>query len=132
MPAPTLLDRYFSAFNRHDPEAVSALFGAKGIYVDLAVSAGVSGEALKEYLRSHYAAFPDARYRILRKILRREGPIAVEWRFQGTNTGPLGGRPASNRAVEVHGASFLEARAGKIRWLHGYYDRRGLLRQLGL
>ena len=131
MPAKTVIDTYFDAFNKHDPEAVAALFGRGGTYIDPAASSGVKGKALKDYLRGHYAAFPDARYRLLRTIVSANGLMACEWRFKGTNTGALGNSPATNRAVEVLGASVLQAKDGKIAWLHGYYDRRNLLKQLG-
>lgn len=132
MPTQTVIEKYFDAFNKHDPEAVAALFTRGGAYIDSAVSSGVKGKALKDYLRGHYAAFPDARYRLLRTVVNRNGLMACEWRFKGTNTGPLGNSPATNRAVEVPGASILQAKDGKIAWLHGYYDRRNLLKQLGI
>ena len=131
MPARTVIDIYFDAFNKHDPEAVAALFGRGGTYADSAVSSGVKNQALKDYLRGHYAAFPDARYQVVRTVANRNGLMACEWRFKGTNSGPLGDSPATNRSVDVPGASILQAKSGKIAWLHGYYDRRNLLRQLG-
>ena len=131
MPARTVMQAYFDAFNKHDPEAVAALFGKGGTYVDPAVSSGVKDKALKDYLRGHYAAFPDARYRLVGTVADRSGLAACEWRFKGTNTGPLGDAPATNRGVDVPGASVLQVKGGKIAWLHGYYDRRNLLRQLG-
>lgn len=132
MSSRTIIDAYFRAFNKHDPEAVAALFGRSGVYIDPAVGAGVKGQALKDYLRAHYAAFPDARYWIVRAVANRDGLMAVEWRFRGTNAGPLGDSLATNRAVNLAGASILQTRASKIAWLHGYYDRRNLLEQVGL
>jgi len=132
MPVQSVIDMYFDAFNKHDSEAVAALFARGGTYIDPAVSSGVKGKALREYLQEHYAAFPDARYRLLRIVVNRDGLTACEWRFKGTNTGPVGNSPATNRAVEVPGASILQAKGGKIAWLHGYYDRRNLLKQLGV
>lgn len=38
----------------------------------------------------------------------------------------------TGRAVEVLGASILQVKGDKIAWLHGYYDRRSFLRQLGM
>ena len=128
----TLLDRYFDAFNRHDPKAVADLFGSDGTYVDPAVSGGVRGSGLEEYLRRHYAAFPDARYEILQIVAGGDGLTACEWRFTGTNSGPLGNAHATNRTVNVPGASVLLAGGDTIAWLHGYFDRRGMLKQLGL
>lgn len=130
MSAITVMEAYFDAFNNHDPEAVAVLFAGGGKYVDSAVSSGVKGKALKDYLRGHYAAFPDARYRLIRNVADRAGLAACEWQFKGTNTGPFGDLPPSNRAVVVPGASILQVKAGKIVWLHGYYDRRLLLKQL--
>ena len=132
MARPTIVEQYFKAFNAHNPEAVARLFGRTGKYVDPAVPAGVKGSALIDYLRGHYAAFPDSRYRAVRVISGREGLIGFEWVFKGTHAGPLGSTPATNRAVEIPGASMMSAKKGTISWLHGYFDRRAMLRQLGL
>lgn len=120
MPVGRVIEAYFDAFNTHHPEAVAALFGRGGTYVDSAVSSGVKGKALKDYLRGHYAAFPDARYRLILTVANRDGLMACEWRFRGTNTGPLGDSPATNRAVDVPGASVLQVKGSKIAWLPGF------------
>jgi steroid delta-isomerase-like uncharacterized protein len=127
-----LVQAYFKAFNKHDAQGVAALFGKSGTYVDPAVPNGVKGDALQEYLRGHYAAFPDGRYRVIRKIASRDGLVAFEWRFTGTQAGALGNTAATNRPVDVLGTSMMKVRSGKIAWLHGYFDRRGMFRQLGL
>lgn len=132
MSARTIMEAYFDAFNKHDAKAVAALFANGGKYVESAVSSGVEGQALEDYLRGHYAAFPDANYQLLQAVVDSGGLAACEWRFKGTNTGPLWNSPATNRGVEVLGASILQVSGDKIAWLHGYYDRRNLLRQLGL
>lgn len=68
----------------------AGLFGARGTYIDPATSAGVKGRAFSEYLRAHYASFPDARYKVLRVLNGRGGLLACEWRFRGINSGPMG------------------------------------------
>ena len=132
MPAKELVNAYFKAFNKHNAEAVTGLFAKRGTYIDSAVPAGVKGDAFKTYLRGHYAAFPDGRYRLLRSVENRDGLIAFEWRFTGTNTGALGAAAPTNRPVDVRGSSMVQVRNGKILWLHGYYDRRSMLKQLGV
>ena len=132
MPAKEVVRAYFRAFNKHDAAAVTALFGKGGTYVDSAVPSGVKGDALNKYLRNHYAAFPDGRYRLTRTIETRDGLVAFEWRFTGTNTGALDDVPATNRAVEILGSSMAQVRNGKIARLHGYYDRRAMFKQLGV
>lgn len=127
-----MLDRYFAAFNKHDPKAVAALFGASGTYIDPAVSSGVRGSELEEYLRHHYAAFPDARYEIRQVVEGGNGPIACEWSFTGTRSGVLGNAAPARRAVSVPGASLLQAGEDTIAWLHGSFDRRSMLTQLAL
>lgn len=132
MSAITIMEAYFDAFNKHDAKAVAALFATGGKYIDSAVSSGVEGQALEDYLQGHYSAFPDATYQILRTIVGSDGLVSCEWRFKGTNAGPLGNSPATNRGVEVPGASILQVANDKITWLHGYYDRRNFLKQLGM
>lgn len=131
MSAKTTVQAYFDAFNRHDPKAVAALFTNSGTYTDPAVSSGVQGELLEDYLQGHYAAFPDASYQLLQTVCEGDGLAACEWRFKGTNTAALGSLPATNRCVDVMGASVLRLTGDKIESLHGYYDRRHLLKQLG-
>jgi steroid delta-isomerase-like uncharacterized protein len=132
MSASTLIEAYFDAFNKHDPEAVARLFAKGGRYIDSAVSSGVEGEALEDYLKGHYAAFPDASYQVLHTVTGGDGLAACEWLFKGTNTGPLGNSSATNRRAEVRGASILQVSGDKIAWLHGYYDRRHFLKQIGM
>lgn len=111
------MEAYFDAFNRHDPEAVAALFAKGGKYVDPAVSSGVEGKALEDCLRAHYAAFPDASYELIQTVADINGLAACEWRFKGTNRGPLGKSAGTDRAVEVLGASILRVQDDKIGWL---------------
>jgi steroid delta-isomerase-like uncharacterized protein len=132
MSSRSIIEAYFDAFNKHDPRAVVALFAKAGRYTDSAVSSGVEGKALEDYLQGHYAAFPDASYKILRIVCDSDGTAACEWLFKGTNTGPLGKSPATNRGVEVQGASILQVAEDEIVWLHGYYDRQHFLKQLGM
>lgn len=132
MSATSVIQAYFEAFNRHDPQAVSGLFAKGGRYTDPAVIAGVEGAALESYLQGHFAAFPDASYQVVRTVSDSEGMAACEWLFKGTHTGQLGQFPATHRGVEAHGASILQIEGDKIAWLHGYYDRQLFLKQLGL
>jgi steroid delta-isomerase-like uncharacterized protein len=132
MPARELISAYFKAFNKHDAGAVAGLFGKSGTYADSAAPSGVKGPAIEEYLRGHYAAFPDGRYRLARSVEGREGLIAFEWRFTGTHAGALGAIAATNRAVDIRGSSMAQVRRGKIAWLRGYYDGRAMFKQLGL
>jgi steroid delta-isomerase-like uncharacterized protein len=132
MPAKEVVRAYFKAFNKHDAAGVAELFGKNGVYVDSAVPAGVKGEELNKYLRNHYAAFPDGRYRLTRMVETRDGLSAFEWRFTGTHTGAQDELPATNRAVDILGSSMVQIRNGKIAWLHGYYDRRAMFKQLGI
>ena len=130
MSAAKVLDQYFAEFNRHDAQAVARLFGTSGTYVDPAVPEGVSGPALESYLAGHYRAFPDARYEIVKIASGDGGLVACEWLFTGTNSGPFGKLPPTKRSVRVPGASMLQVDGQRIVWLHGYFDRRSMLRQL--
>jgi steroid delta-isomerase-like uncharacterized protein len=132
MSARELVNAYFRAFNKRDARAVCALFGKTGTYKDAATPSALKGEALNEYLRGHYAAFPDGRYRLTRAVDGRNGLIGFEWRFIGTHAGPLGSIAATNRAVDIRGSSMAQAKRGKIAWLRGYYDRRAMFKQLGI
>ena len=59
--SPSLVERYFDAWNARDPDAVAGAFAAGGTYTDPTVGGPpLAGTAIAEHARALLAAFPAA------------------------------------------------------------------------
>jgi len=91
-----------------DPEAMVALYSDAG-----AAAAYGSRDAMRHAETAWRIAFPDWR-RDFTRVVIGEDSFAVVSRIRATNTGPFGGRPATNREVDFEGATFFRVSNGLI------------------
>ncbi len=124
--------RYFDAWNQHDPQAIVATFAEGGAYHDPIVPQGVSGTALAEHTAGLFAAFPDISFEIVSVAQVNETTVAAQWVMRGTNSGSLRGLPPSGKAVALPGADFITVAGDKILLVEGYFDQKTYMEQLGL
>lgn len=76
-------------------------------------------------------AFPDYRERI-DSLMVSDDQIIVELTIRGTNTGPIGGFPATGKPVEFKDVTICRIRDGKIVEQRGLSDYLTVYQQLGL
>jgi steroid delta-isomerase-like uncharacterized protein len=126
-----LHQRYVDAWNRHDPEAVAARFGADGRYEPLPMEQSYRGEELERFVRAVMTAFPDLTLRVLRRI--SAGALLVaEWEIGGTHLGEFQGIAPTGEYAIVRGCDIVEFCAdGSIRSNHVYWDSATVARQIG-
>jgi len=124
--------RYFDAWNRRDPEAIAGMLAEGGTYSDPAAGPGLVGPAIAGYARTLFTSFPDLSFDIHVPVLVNDQTVAARWTMRGTNTGALAGNPPTGRAVALPGADFIVVADGGIRSVHGYFDQRMFVEQLGL
>ena len=91
----------------------------------------LSREAFKQRLAISRSPFGDLHFDITETISDGDR-VAIAWKMRGTQTGPLGERPASGRAIDVHGMTIYYFRDGRITGHRQIVDRIGVARQLGL
>lgn len=123
---------YFDAWNTRDPGAVLASLAEGATYKDPITERPVSGDALREYMETLWAAFPDLNFEIKSAAEMGNGRVAAEWTMRGTNHGPFRGLPPTGKSVETTGSDFIETVAGKVTSVVGYFDGGAVPRQLGL
>ena len=132
---PSLIERYFDAWNARDPDAVEAAFAADGTYTDPTVDGPpLAGSAIVEHARVLLAAFPDLCFEILGGQpagSQANGPVVTQWLMRGTNTGPWNGQPPTGRTVAVRGVGVIAGTDGQVTSAEEYFDRQGLAEQLG-
>lgn len=75
--------------------------------------------------------FSDLSFEI-HEVVADDSRVAVYWTMRGTNTGPLGDRPATNRTIEVPGMTIYYVADGKITGHTQALDRLTVLSQLGM
>ena len=103
MGATDVVQGYFDAWNRHDPEAIAATFVQGGTYTDPNAPEGLSGRAIAEYSSDLFAAFPDLLFDLVSHSSTDDEVVAARWVMRGTNTGPLRGNPPSGGTVVLPG-----------------------------
>jgi steroid delta-isomerase-like uncharacterized protein len=133
MNAIEVVKRYFDAWNRHDADAIVALFAEGGTYSNPIAGQGLTGQAIARFAKGVFTAFPDASFEIVSIGDTGGGLVATQWLACGTNTGPLAdGSQPTGRPVTLPGASFTQVESDKIRSEQAYHDRQTMDEQLGL
>jgi steroid delta-isomerase-like uncharacterized protein len=132
MNALELAQRSFDAWNKHDPDAIAALYAEGGTYSSPRSGLNLTGQAIANYAKKAFAAYPDARLEIISIGDTGGGLIASQWVFHGTHTGPyFDGSPPTGRTVTLPAATFTQVEGDKIRSETVYLDRQVVTEQLG-
>jgi steroid delta-isomerase-like uncharacterized protein len=125
--------RAIDAWNRHDPDAVIALYAEAATYHNPRLDHPLKGKAIADFIRSVLKAYPDLRFEVISRGDMGGGLIASQLVLHATHTGPfMDGTPPTGRTVNYPVASFAQVEGEKIRSEHIYLDRLGVAQQLGL
>jgi steroid delta-isomerase-like uncharacterized protein len=89
-------------------------------------------EALAHHARQVREALPDLRMERTAPHLRSATHACMPWRVLGTHKGDVGGIPATDRFVIVHGVHYAELADGLIRRARGFFDLYDAAVQLGM
>jgi steroid delta-isomerase-like uncharacterized protein len=122
----------FEALNARDYKRALACIGDRCEWWSMPGEAmHTGGSAVVAGLDQFTSAFPDWRAEIERAVA--SGPyVAVEWISTGTFRGVFRGKLPNGRAFRRRGCSVAEVRQGQIVHYRDYFDRVGMLEQLGL
>ena len=128
------LDRYFAAWNDHDPKAVVQSLADGGSYQDPTTGGPLTGDALAANVATLLAGFPDVHFDLVSVARTSDTTAAAQWLMRGTNTGPMPAGPATGQTVALPGADFIDydPAADRIAKVTGYFDTATMLTQLGL
>jgi steroid delta-isomerase-like uncharacterized protein len=125
--------RSIDAWNRHDADAVIALYAEEATYHTPRFDHPLKGKALADFIKSVLTAFPDLRFEVISRGDTGGGLVAVQLVLLGTHTGSfMDGTPPTGRTVAYPLASFAKIEGDKIRTEHIYLDRQTVAEQLGL
>ena len=125
--------RAIDAWNRHDADALVAVYAEGGTYHNPRVDHPLTGQAIGDFAKSVWAAYPDMSLEIISRGDTGGGLVATQLVLHGTHTGPLmDGTPPTGRTVTYPVATFAQIEGDKIRSEHVYLDRQTVAQQLGL
>ena len=126
--------RGIDAWNKHDIDGVLAGYAEGATYSHPRVGENVTREAMSNFFKGVWAAYPDSSLELINIIANTGGGlVATQWVFRGTNTGTLtDGTAATGRTVTQPGATFYQFEGDKIRSERAYVDMHDTFKQLGL
>lgn len=127
-----IANTYFEAWNRRDADAIVAVFGDSGTYSDPTTNGRLVGQAIGDYAKGLWNAFPDLSFEIRSAAQTADTKVVAEWTMNGTNTGEFAGLPPTQRAVSLPGLDVVETGPDGITSVTGYFDSRLVPEQLGL
>lgn len=127
-----LANTYFEAWNRHDADAILAVFGGSGTYSDPTTNGPLAGQAIADYAKGLWKAFPDLSFEIRSAAQTADNKVVAEWTMTGTNMGEFGELPPTQRPISVLGLDVIETGLDCIQSVTGYFDSRLVPEQLGL
>jgi steroid delta-isomerase-like uncharacterized protein len=90
----------------------------------------IKGEALKQFLASMLAAFPDIRFTIQDQVAEGD-KLVTRWSCTGTHLGELVGLAPTGKQVTFSGMAIVRIVDGKIVEQWEESDALGILQQLG-
>ncbi|MEW5703646.1 MAG: ester cyclase [Pseudomonadota bacterium] len=103
-----------------------------GTYWDASLPAeGITGDKLREYAAGLFKAFPNSKFSYDHVKYTDDGVVYWEWTWTATHTGPFGDKPATNKALQVHGIDVIRVGKDGTVLIRSYWDKWRLLEAIG-
>jgi steroid delta-isomerase-like uncharacterized protein len=127
-----VIRRFYGAWNSRQADAFDELV-APNVVRHCEATPGLKAQSLddvKEFLRLDTAVFPDSVQTI--QLLLAEGNLVAAWStYEGTQKGPMGPFPPSNRKARCDFGAVFRMESGKIAEWWVTWDNMTILRALG-
>jgi steroid delta-isomerase-like uncharacterized protein len=117
-------------FNKGNVELADELYDADVFYHEPAAGEVKGLEALKQFVSSWLAAFPDAQLTIENQVAEGDN-VATRWTFVGTHRGKFRGIAPTGRHIKMNAMYFYRIANGKIVEIRAIVDSLSLFQQLG-
>ncbi|MBP6333831.1 MAG: ester cyclase [Bacteroidia bacterium] len=126
------INKVFEAFNTGNLEGIENYVDENFVEHTPDPNIKTTGLAgLKETITTYRTSFPDLKMTALSTV--SEGDLVViHFNMKGTNTGPMGEMPPTNKAIDVDGVDIVKMVNGKGTEHWGYVDQMKFMMQLGM
>jgi len=118
---------FYEAFNRHDVEALAALYAEDAVNHQMPSEPVCGREAIRQGFVEAFAAVPDMGCKVVNVMADGEWG-AAEWEGWGTSRAPDG----KARPYRMNGCGFFQVRGGLVVLQRGYWDSATMARQAGV
>lgn len=126
-----LNERILQIWNQGDLSLVDEVYTTQCVRYDAGWPNPIRGlNALQSHFQFYRSAFPDINM-IIEETIMEGDKIVWHWTLTGTNTGPMGEAPATNKEVRLSGISIGRIVDGKVAEVGDFYNQASLLLQLG-
>ncbi|MBA7537311.1 hypothetical protein ES705_29578 [subsurface metagenome] len=129
--AKAFVERDLEIWNGGNLALADELYSPKFLYRPIDISEDIVGiDAFKELVKGVRTTYPDFNVKSKELIIKNDR-IVNHWMTTGTNTGPLGELPPTNKKIQISGITIIKVVNGKIaeEWL--FYNYAAIYRQLG-
>ena len=96
-----------------------------------ATGSPVNRDTLMKYIKLNKESFPDMKFEVL-SMAGNNDLVFIQYRFTGTNTGPMMGMPATNKKVEYTGVDLIKVKDGIAIEHWDYGDNISFMKQMGM
>ena len=118
------------SWNKRNMTLMDELFDPGYVYHGVVEGEIIGVEAMKQFLTSLYAAFPDAQHMIQEQVAEGD-KVVTRWSFTGTHQGELMGLAPTGKQVTTSGVVIDRIVEGKIVEEREEWDRLDMMQQLG-
>ena len=118
-------------FNKRNVSLSDEIYDQDVFYFEPAAGEVRGLEALKDFVKSWLAAFPDAQLTIDEQVAEADR-VATRWTFVGTHEGKFRGVMPTGKSIKMRAMYFYRFGGGKVVEIWAMVDSLGLLRQLGV
>jgi steroid delta-isomerase-like uncharacterized protein len=130
-----IAEQWLEALASHDLNQLQALRAPGYIVEHPALPGPVGAEEEDAYIRRLTEAFPDWRWEDV-QIIAQGDYVVINGIRRGTQSGPMGGSwdeiiPATGKKLALRISTTLKIEDGKVVHSSVYYDRFGMMKELG-
>ena len=88
-------------------------------------------QRVKDAIAMYHTAFPQSKVEIM-NITAEGDMVTAQFRWTGTNSGPMGSMPATNKTMDITGVDIVRFENGKGVEHWGYWEEGKMMAQLGM
>jgi ketosteroid isomerase-like protein len=131
-----LIDSMMASYNARDWSKLAEMYAESALFYEPGVKPYRGRDAILRGYHALHSEFPDEQIKKIRSFGQGDW-TCVEMVASGTNKGPLMGPdgktiPPTNRSYQIEIVGVVRIENGKIAEYHEYFDRLGMMTQLGL
>lgn len=121
--------KIIEAWNTKNYHMMRSIYGKEVTVFDPLINRIITGDKILGYAQAVFTSFPDHQFKVV-SIAHGKNVTMIEWIQCGTNTGPIIGRPPTNKYIEIPAVTVLKLEEGRLLSQYDYWDMKKLTEEL--